>query len=79
MGSYTKLKAMIDEYVTAEDKLSRQEKDPIKEASRMFRVAAVCCLFEIAGNLDQVALCSRAVVEQLEKIASGRTYERTNN
>lgn len=70
MGGYTKLKSVVEKYVVAEDALSKDEKDKVKEASRIFRVAAILCLFEIAGNLDTIALCNRAIVEQLEKIAN---------
>jgi hypothetical protein len=33
----------------------------------VFRRNYLRCLFEIAGNLDTVALCSRAMVEQADK------------
>ncbi len=76
MGGFTKLRNVVEQYIQAEDELSKHEKDKVKEASRCFRVAAICCLFEIAGNLDTIALCSRAAVEQLEKIASPMRNEK---
>lgn len=33
----------------------------------VFRRNYLRCLFEIAGNLDTIALCSRAMVEQADK------------
>lgn len=49
----------------------------------VFRRNYLRCLFEIAGNLDTVALCSRALVEQADKsreilaaIALGRPPEK---
>jgi hypothetical protein len=70
MGGFSKLRSVLEQYTALETELLAREKDKKEMARISFRVTTVSCLFEIAGNLDTIALCARAVVEQLEKIAA---------
>jgi hypothetical protein len=77
MGGFARLKEDFDKYLGR----LNPETDP-------FRFLYLRSLFEIAGNLDTIALCQRALVEQSEKsrlqAAEGiqqfkETFDKINN
>lgn len=69
MGGFTNLKTTFDNLLP-----HVMKRVPGKELNpeEVYRYLQLRALFEIAGNLDTIALTSRAIVEQLERIA-GRT------
>lgn len=68
MGGFANLKNDFDQWFKVLDPFTNGTKGPIeKQQQDVFRFLYLRSLFEIAGNLDTIALCSRASVEQLEK------------
>ena len=69
MGGFSNLKTDFEQYFKILDPFVNGKANTTidKQQQDAFRFLYLRCLFEIAGNLDTIALCSRALVEQLEK------------
>lgn len=64
MGGFTNLKTTFDNLLPIIAKETKAPKPNFEEVARYLELRA---LFEIAGNLDSIALSQRALVEQAEK------------
>lgn len=65
MGGFTNLKNEFDAFL--KEMKPRPSTDKERFRQDIFRFLYLRSLFEIAGNLDSIALCQRALVEQAEK------------
>lgn len=81
MGGFTKLRDDFGKWMTTLDPSHMPDgqfkNNPDKLEQAVFRFLYLRCLFEIAGNLDSIALHTAALVEQSEatRIAAERSNE----
>lgn len=70
MGGFAKLKDDFERWFPTLDlnNIWTEKKPPEKKEQDAFRHLYLRCLFEIAGNLDTIALMSRASFEALDKM-----------